>query len=187
MLLIGFARVTINDQDLTVQLAALRAAGRDKIFYGKDLGATNENEQQLEYLIDYISDGDLVLVTKFDCQGRSLKMVLLVIDSIHANHATLKCLDGMVDTSNNFSIATAIVNIIATLAQLERDFIASRTSGGRARAITERKHIGRKSAFDEKQTKAVVSELKQDTVMRQLAREYRVSRATIYRFRDKYI
>lgn len=187
MAIIGFARVSTDDQDLTLQLEALRAAGCDKIFYGKHSGATNENQQQLARLVDYIRDGDVVLVTKLDRLGRSLKMILSAIDNIHAKQATLKCLDGMIDTSNNSPIATAIVNLIATFAQLERDLIVSRTSEGRARAIAEGKHVGRKPSLNKKQIKSVLSELKQKIPVRLIALKHDTSRGTVYRIRDKYI
>jgi len=187
MALVGFARVSTDDQDLTLQLEALRNAGCDKIFYGKHSGATDENGQQLARLVDYIRDGDIVQVTKLDRLGRSLKMILSAIDNIHAKQATLKCLDGMIDTSNNSPIATAIVNLIATFAQLERDLIITRTSEGRARAMAEGKRFGRKPSLDEKQIQSVVSALKRKTPIRRVAIEHGTSRGTIYRIRNKYV
>jgi DNA invertase Pin-like site-specific DNA recombinase len=83
MSLIGFARVSTIEQDLTIQLETLASAGCAEVFHGKQSGASNENEQKLAELLNYIRKDDVVLVTKLDRLGRSLKSVLSTIDAIH--------------------------------------------------------------------------------------------------------
>lgn len=72
MALIGFARVSTREQDLSSQLSILKEAGCIKIFHGKHSGASEENDEKLRELVSYIRDGDIALVTKLDRLGSYL-------------------------------------------------------------------------------------------------------------------
>lgn len=186
MSLIGFARVSTEDQDLTSQIELLEKAGCDEIFHGKQSGASNNNEKKLAELIKYIRKDDIVLVTKLDRLGRSLKMVLTAIDQIHAKEATLRSLDGIIDTSNHSPFAKAVVNLIGTFAQLERDLIISRTKEGRERARSEGKHLGRSYTIEPKEREKIRLKLKNGQANKsQLAKRYGVSRTTISRIQKE--
>jgi DNA invertase Pin-like site-specific DNA recombinase len=80
---IGFARVSTIEQDLTLQLKALKTEGCEEIFHGKQSGVSDENKAKLAELIRYIRKDDVVVVTKLDRIGRSLKAILSAIDAIH--------------------------------------------------------------------------------------------------------
>lgn len=136
MALIGFARVSTVGQELDNQIAALEKEGCDRIFHGKQSGVSVENEQKLKELVDYIRDGDVVVVTKLDRLGRSLKSILEVIQQITDKGSTFRTLDGAVNTTNDSPFARAQLSLIGTFAQLERDLIAQRTTEGREAAKT---------------------------------------------------
>ncbi|MDC8829727.1 recombinase family protein [Alteromonas gilva] len=183
MALIGFARVSTREQDLSYQLKALKEAGCSKIFHGKQSGASRENEAKLSELVNYIRDGDIVLVTKLDRLGRSLKSILKTIDAIHSENASLKTLDGAIDTSNESPFAKAQLSLIGTFSQLERDLIVSRTSEGRERAKSEGVRFGRPSKLDEK-TKSEIKKLFNNGYgmsKNLLSKKFGVSRMTIGR------
>jgi DNA invertase Pin-like site-specific DNA recombinase len=183
---IGFARVSTNQQDLTIQLQALGNAGCEEIFYGKHSGASSQNELKLAEMVRYIRKDDIVLVSKLDRLGRSLKSVLSSIDSIHLKGATIKSLDGVIDTSNQSPFAKAMVNLIGTFAQLERDLIISRTQEGRAAAIKAGKHLGRPQTISDQERIKIKHNLKSHKFnISQLALKYSVSRTTIRRIRDE--
>ncbi|MAL99798.1 MAG: hypothetical protein CL583_15260 [Alteromonadaceae bacterium] len=74
-MLIGYARVSTKDQDLENQLEALAAAGCEKVIHGKQSGASRENEAKLAELVGYVREGDVVVVSKLDRLGRSLKAI----------------------------------------------------------------------------------------------------------------
>lgn len=184
---IGYARVSTIDQDLSIQLEALEGTGCEKIFHGKQSGVSSENELRLRELIEYVRDSDVVVVTKLDRLGRSLKSILQVIDDIHNKGAVLKVLDGSVDTSNDSPFSKAMVALLATFAQLERDLIVSRTSEGREAAISAGKRMGRKASFTESTQKEIYQKLTSgECSVSQLAREYDTSRTTIQRIRKKF-
>ncbi len=186
MSLIGFARVSTEDQDLTSQLELLKEVGCLEIFHGKQSGASDENQEKLAELIKYIRKGDIVLVTKLDRLGRSLKSVLSAIDEIHNKEATLRSLDGVIDTSNDSPIAKAVVNLIGTFAQLERDLIISRTKEGRERAKAEGRHLGRGYTIEPKDREIIRLKLKNGQANKsQLAKQYGVSRTTINRIQKE--
>jgi DNA invertase Pin-like site-specific DNA recombinase len=128
MQLIGFARVSTSNQDLANQLKMLEEHGCHKILHGKQSGSSKENESNLKELVDYVREGDTVVVTKLDRLGRSLKSILETIQQITDKNATLKTLDGAIDTTNCSPFAQAQLNLIGTFAQLERDLIVQRTT-----------------------------------------------------------
>ena len=174
------------EQDLTLQLKALKAEGCDEVFYGKQSGISDDNEAKLAELIRYIRKGDVVIVAKLDRLGRSLKSILSAIDEIHAKQVTLRTLDGVIDTSNNSPFAKATVSLIGVFSQLERDLIVSRTSEGRAAAMAMGKRMGRppKISNEDRINIRKVIASKKSSVSAQ-ARKYGVSRTTINRIRDE--
>jgi DNA invertase Pin-like site-specific DNA recombinase len=181
---VGFARVSTVEQDLTSQLEALNAAGCDKIIHGKQSGASNENERQLALLIDYVRAGDAVLVTKLDRLGRSLKQILATIENIHAKQATLRTLDNVIDTSNDSPLSSAVINLIGTFAQLERDLIISRTAEGRARAIAAGRKMGPKPKISDETKVEIRKQLVKKQSVKSIAEEHRISRTSVQRIRD---
>ena len=186
MALIGFARVSSEGQDLTNQIKALEKEGCDRIFHGKQSGVSEQNETKLKEMIDYVRDGDVVVVTKLDRLGRSLKSILEVIQQLTDKSVTFKTLDGAINTTNASPFATAQLSLIGTFAQLERDLIAQRTSEGREAARAKGVKFGRKSALSEDQQKQVKAKLKAGATIYGLAKEYEVSRQTIMRVRDRH-
>lgn len=181
MTLIGYARVSTREQDLSTQIAALENAGCDEVFSGKHSGDSNQNEIKLEEMLKYIRKDDTVLVTKLDRLGRSLKSILNVIDQIHAKEATLKSLDGAIDTSNDTPFAKAQIALLGTFAQLERDLIVSRTSEGRERAKAEGKQFGRPRILTDVQIEEGVRLRESGVSINKLSKRFGVSRMTISR------
>ncbi|MEP0354413.1 recombinase family protein [Paraglaciecola sp.] len=121
---VGFARVSIQEQDLQVQLSKLDAHGCEKIFQGKQSGASIKNDEKLKDLIGFIREGDEV------------------IESIHNKGACLNIIDGPLNIVNDNPFSTAMINLCGVFAQLERDLIKARTAEGREEAKAKGKHMG---------------------------------------------
>ncbi|WP_334031173.1 recombinase family protein [Alteromonas sp. P256] len=183
MALVGFARVSTTAQDLAAQLEQFDGIGCDNVFAGKQGGTKDENERKLEEMIGYIRDGDVVVVTKLDRLGRSLRIILSAIDAIHKEGASLRTLDGAIDTSNNSPFAQAQVSLIGTFAQLERDLIVSRTGDGRERAKLKGVKFGRKPKLNSDQKREVVKLYNSGNgkSISKLSQKFNVSRMTISR------
>ena len=184
-MLIGFARVSTKEQDLKSQLEQLEAAGCEKIIHGKQSGASSQNDSKLRELVDYVRDGDVVVVTKLDRLGRSLKAILQTIEDIHEKGAMLKTLDGDVDTSQDSPFAKAMVSLIGTFAQLERDLIVSRTSEGREAAQKQGVKFGRKPSLSEEEQKKALEMLSSGKSVRATAKAMGTTRQTLYRLKSK--
>ncbi|WP_319380057.1 recombinase family protein [Thiomicrorhabdus sp.] len=186
MALIGYARVSTIEQDLELQLESLTREGCEEIFSGKQSGISQQNESKLNEMLNYIRNGDVVVVTKLDRLGRSLKSILATVDRIHQKGASLKTLDGAIDSTDNSPFAKAMVSLLGVFAELERDLIVQRTTEGRERAQKAGKHMGRPQQISDKDRKLirqlVASKAKS---MNSLSKEYGVSRTTIRRICDE--
>lgn len=182
MALIGYARVSTQEQDLEAQIDALERHGCKKIFLGKQGGNSLDNVKKLEELLDYIREGDVVCVTKLDRLGRSLKGIMTSIDDIHSKGAALTTLDGVINSADDSPFGKAVLHVIAVFAELNKGLIIKNTTEGRERAIAQGKHMGRPKTIPdsdrEKIRKLVQSKKKSQN---QLSKEYGVSRTTIRR------
>jgi DNA invertase Pin-like site-specific DNA recombinase len=184
MALIGFARVSTQMQDLTIQLKALEAQGCEKIFQGKHSGKADTNKQALVELLDYARNGDVVVVTKMDRLGRSLSQVLNVLDMLKDKGVTLKAIDQGIDTTKKDPINTAMVQLLVMFAEMERNFIVTRTAEGRHATGN---YGGRKPKLSPEQREEVKQRLVKGDSKVKLSKAYGVSRATILNIENKEV
>jgi DNA invertase Pin-like site-specific DNA recombinase len=174
--LIGYARVSTQDQNLDAQLEQLKSAGCTEVFYGKQSGKSDDNALKLTEMVKYARKGDVILVTKFDRLGRSLKQVLDVVEQLQKKGVTIRTLDGQVDSSNDSPMARAFTQLLGVFAELEHGFIVDRLQSGRERTG---KKGGRKPKLTEEQITEVKTKLEQGVSKVKLSKEYGVSRATV--------
>ena len=127
----GYARVSTEDQNLELQLAALRDYGipDDQIYREKASGSTMERKE-LAKVLKILRDGDTLVVWKLDRLGRTVLGVLEAIAKMDKNGVTFISISDKFDTST--PMGKAFLNIAATMAQLERDLISERTKAGMA-------------------------------------------------------
>src|SRR5713226_4154847 len=143
MAIIGYARVSTQDQHLTGQLEALKVAGADQVFKEKFSGA-RADRPQLAKLMASLKAGDVLLVTKLDRLGRSTRELLDLIERIGKAGAAFRSLgDPLWDTSS--SQGRLLSTLLAAIAEFERDLIRERTGDGRTRAMANGKKFGRPS------------------------------------------
>ena len=183
---VGFARVSTKEQELNLQLKQLNDFGCEKIFKGKQSGTSIKNDEMLNDLIDFIRDGDQVIVTRLDRLGRSLKSILDAIDNIHKKGACLNIIDGSLNTSIDNPFSNAMINLCGVFAQLERDLIKSRTAEGREAAKAEGRHLGRMPALTEQEGKELLKAKLNGESISALARKYEVSRPTVHRTLERF-
>ena len=126
MALIGYARVSTQDQHLRLQLDALKMAGCIKTFTDTVSGAKAERKG-LEDALKFLREGDILVVWRLDRLGRSLKDLIERLTELHSRNIGFKSLTESIDTTT--SGGKLIFHIFGALAEFERDIIRERTPG----------------------------------------------------------
>lgn len=137
-MIIGYARVSTDDQKLEAQLDALEEVGAERIFADKITGSARARPQ-LDLMIDQLRDGDVVVVTKYDRLARSLRDLLDIVEAIRAKGAGFRSLAEDIDTTT--SAGRLIFHVFASIAQFERERISERTKEG-LEAARKRGRVG---------------------------------------------
>lgn len=144
-MILGYARVSTNDQRLDAQLEALKDAGAQRIFADK-ISGTKRDRSELTKMLEQLREGDVVLVAKYDRLARSLSDLLEIVSHIEAGGAGFRSLAEDIDTTT--PAGRLIFHVFASIAQFERERIRERTVeglkaarakgrvGGRPRALT---------------------------------------------------
>lgn len=198
---IGYARVSTQAQDLSEQLIALENFGCEKIFSGKFSGkAINEqesfltsrkqNQAQLDKMLGYIREGDIVVVTKVDRLGRSLSQFMKVFDELRRKNIGFIALDQGIDTTKRSDpMAMAMIHLLGLFAELERSFIVERTSEGK-RAKIAAGNLHAKGGRPPKVTPAIRQKIMKDfesgLSILDVATRYSISKATSAKLKGEY-
>ncbi|HHF0472794.1 TPA: recombinase family protein [Haemophilus influenzae] len=200
---IGYARVSTVKQDLSEQITALKKFGCEKIFSGKFSGKDEDededletiltrikqNKVQLDKMLNYVREGDIVVVTKIDRLGRSLIQCLKTLDYFKQNKIGFVALDQGIDTTKRKDpMAMAMIHLLGLFAELERNFIVERTQGGKLAKVEsgDLKAIGgRPKKLSEKAEEKLVKDILKGGSINELAKKYEVSRATISRYKKR--
>ncbi|MBK6770517.1 MAG: recombinase family protein [Ardenticatenales bacterium] len=149
-MLIGYARVSTEDQNLDLQVDALTKAGCDRIFEDRLSGAVAQRPGLAE-AIAFAREGDTLVVWRLDRLGRSLKNLIEVVGSLEDRGIGLKSLQEAIDTSS--SSGRLVFQIFGALAEFERNLIRERTMAGLAAARARGKQGGRPMKLDEAKVK----------------------------------
>jgi DNA invertase Pin-like site-specific DNA recombinase len=179
MTVLGYARVSTQDQHLTGQIEALKAAGATTIYREKISGA-RADRPQLGKLMASLQPGDVVLVTKLDRLGRSTRELLELIEQIGKAGAMFRSLgDPLWDTSS--SQGRLLSTLLAAIAEFERDLIRERTGEGRKRAMAKGIKFGRKPKLSDYQRQEALRRRAAGETLASIARSYAVNVSMISR------
>lgn len=141
MALIGYARVSSTDQNYELQIDALKKSGCKKIFSEKISGTTIERPE-LEACLDYLREGDTLLVTRIDRLARSLRDLQNLVHDLKKDNIELKAIEQPVDTST--AAGKAFLDMLGVFAEFETNLRKERQLEGVAKAKAEGKYKGRK-------------------------------------------
>jgi DNA invertase Pin-like site-specific DNA recombinase len=179
MALIGYARVSTQDQQLTGQLDSFKAAGATTI-YREKISGTRADRPQLAKLTASLEPGDIVVVTKLDRLGRSTRELLDLIDCIGKAGAAFRSLgDPLWDTSN--SQGRLLSTMLAAIAEFERELIRERTGEGRMRAMANGVKFGRKRKLSDFQRQEAIKRRAAGETLASIAKSYAVDLSMISR------
>lgn len=182
--LIGYARVSTQEQDLNLQLDALEKAGcvKDKIFIDKISGAKAERPG-LEKCLTEIQPGDTLLVWRLDRLGRSMPHLVSLVEDLRTKKIGFKSIcDGAIDTTT--ASGELIFNIFSSLAQFERRLIQERTKAGLDAARARGRQGGRKRIENTNPKVVMAKNMHKDHGMSidDICRTLKISRASYYRY-----
>src|SRR5713226_526146 len=128
-MLIGYARVSTNEQNLDLQQDALKKAGVSaKNLYTDKITGTKEERPGLEAALSHLREGDTLVVWRLDRLGRSLKHLIETVTALHSKKIGFKSITENIDTTT--SGGKLIFHIFGALAEFERDIIKERTNAG---------------------------------------------------------
>ena len=178
-MLVGYARVSTQDQDPALQLDALKAAGCEKVFTEKASGAQRERPQ-LQAALDYMREGDTLVIWKLDRLARSLKQLIETVEGLATRGIGLRSLTEAIDTTT--SGGKLIFHIFGALAEFERGVIRERTRAGLDAARARGRTGGRPPALSPDDLAAAKAMLRDpDITVEQVARRLGVVPSTLYR------
>lgn len=175
----GYARVSTDAQSLTAQVTQLTKAGCKTVFKETASGAKS-NRAQLRKALATLDAGDVLIVTRLDRLARSTLDLLNTLATITERKAGFRSLgDAWADTTT--SHGRLMVTVLGGLAEFERDLIRARTSEGRKRAVARGVKLGPKFKLTHYQQKEVAARKINGEPVREIARLFNVSPATISR------
>lgn len=179
-MLIGYARVSTDDQTLDLQTDALRAAGCERTYSDQVSGAKTERPG-LNKALDVVREGDTLVVWRLDRLGRTLPHLITLIDELKNREVGFRSLTESIDTTT--PSGELIFHIFGALAQFERNLIRERTNAGLAAARARGRFGGGRRRLGPKEV-AVARKLYSDKTnsIEDICRTLRISRATLYRY-----
>ena len=179
-MLIGYARTSTQDQkySLEAQVEELKAAGCERL-YQEEVSSVDSKREELENALDYIREGDILVVKKLDRLARSVADTVDIQKRLEAKNAGLSILDMKVDTST--PSGRLQFNLFASIAQFEREVMLERQKVGIAKAKADGKYKGRKPTATEVKNKILEKAHTTKLTRQQIADEVGCGIATVYR------
>ena len=177
MPMIGYARVSSSGQSLEVQRDQLLAAGCTRIFEEKRSGQSQDGREQLALALDYVRDGDVLIVTRLDRLARSITDLRQIVDRLTAKEVGFRALQqGDLDTST--SNGRLMLNMLGAFAEFEADLRRERQREGIDRAKANGIYKGRKPTVPVDEVRKLKAEGMAPT---EIAKRLNVGRASVYR------
>ena len=175
---IGYARVSTQEQTLSVQLEQLQKIGCEKIFQEQVSGKSSEDRAELNKMLEFAREGDVIHVTKVDRIARNTIDALKIADQLNEKGAGLVFHD-LGDMDINSDVGRVVYTTISAFAEMERKRILQRCNEGRAAAKSQGRHLGR---FPNKTLHDRIQELHESGMNKHaISKELGCSRTTVYR------
>jgi DNA invertase Pin-like site-specific DNA recombinase len=175
---IGYARVSTHEQSLDLQLDALEKAGCEKIYQEK-MSGMKDDRPQLNQLIEYAREGDVLVVYKLDRLGRSTKRLIELSEELEQRGIELVSIRDSIDTTT--AVGKAMFKMLAVLAEMERDLISERTKAGLESARARGRNGGRPKKDNKQVEKAIKLYDTEQYTVKEIEEMTSVSKATLYR------
>lgn len=178
MSIIGYARVSSVGQKLDVQLDKLKMFGCDKIYEEKASGTT-ANRTQLKSCLDFVREGDVLVITKLDRLARSTFHLTQIADDLKSRNVELVVLDQNIDTTT--PTGKLLFNMLASIAEFETEIRKERQLEGIEKAKVKGVKFGAKSKLNEQQLLQLKQDREQGVLIKDLMLKYNLSKDSVYR------
>jgi len=178
-MIIGYSRVSTNEQNLSLQIDALKKADCEKIYEDKMSGSKNDRPGLIQ-AIEMLRKGDTLVVWKLDRLGRSLKNLITLIGELEERGIHFRSVTDSIDTST--PAGRFFFHMMASLAQMEKELIQERTRAGLEAARKQGIVGGRRRVMTESKLKSAKKLLKAGALPKDVAQDLGVSLATLYRW-----
>jgi DNA invertase Pin-like site-specific DNA recombinase len=176
MTVIGYARVSTTDQDLSLQRSALEAAGCEVIRAEKRSGTTTKGRDELRTVLEFLREGDVLMVTRIDRLARSIGDLQDIVRTVRARGAVLKATEQPIDTGT--AAGKCFLDMLGVFAEFETNLRRERQLEGIAKAKAAGVYRGRKPSIDAAQ----VRKMRADGMgPSDIAKTLKIGRASVYR------
>lgn len=179
-MLIGYARVSTDDQNLDLQRDALEKAGCEKIYADQQSGASTER-LGLNGILEMARPGDTLVVWRLDRLGRSLKHLIQLMEQLDRQGIGLRSLQENIDTTT--SGGRLVFHLFGALAEFERNLIRERTRAGLSAARARGRQGGRPKRLDPKKRELALRlyQERQHSIA-ELCQLMGISKSTLYNY-----
>jgi DNA invertase Pin-like site-specific DNA recombinase len=178
-MLIGYARVSTQDQNLELQHEELKKAGCQKL-YDDHISGTKSNRPGLKLILEVLRPGDTLVVWKLDRLGRTVKGLVELVNQLHDKQINFKSITDNVDTST--PSGRFFFHVMASLAQMERELMVERTKAGLAAAKAKGRIGGRKRKMTSSKVESAKKLLSSGVPPKDVAQNLGISVPTLYRW-----
>ena len=174
---IGYARVSSFGQSLDVQLDKLKNC--HKIFQEKKSGLDGKRDQ-LKQCLDYVRDGDVLVVTRLDRLARSTSHLFKISELLEKKGVTLHVIDQNIETAT--PTGKLLFTMLGAIAQFETEIRKERQMEGIRKAQSKGVHIGRKKKLSPEDIKSLQEKRSNGVLIKDLAKEYNMQPMSVYRY-----
>jgi DNA invertase Pin-like site-specific DNA recombinase len=174
---VGYARVSTIDQDPALQLDALAAAGCAKVFEDCASGA-RVDRAGLRSALEYVRDGDVLIVWKLDRLGRSLPHLIETVTSLATRGVGFRSITEAIDTTTPGG--RLVFHLFGALGEFERDLIRERTRAGLAAAVARGRKAGRKPVVTSEKLARARTIIAKGLTVREAATRLKVGKTALY-------
>jgi DNA invertase Pin-like site-specific DNA recombinase len=173
---IGYARVSTTDQDLDIQITTLKREGCTTIRSEKQSGTTTEGREELRTVLDFLREGDVLMVTRIDRLARSIGDLQDIVRAVRAKGASLKATEQPIDTGT--AAGKCFLDMLGVFAEFETNLRRERQLEGIAKAKAAGVYKGRPASIDATQVRAMKA---QGLGASEIAKALKIGRASVYR------
>ena len=172
----GYARVSTTDQDLTIQIDALNAAGCENIRQEKVSGTSTQGRDELNTLLEFLREGDELVVTRVDRLARSIRDLQNIVYDLNKKGVTISATEQPIDTKT--SAGKCFLDMLGVFGEFETNLLKERQMEGILKAKEKGVYKGRKPSVDVEKVK----ELRDIGLgASKIAKELGIGRASVYR------